>query len=52
MSRSDAAMVERTVPAMTFQRIPYPVPAADIPTLAVKSSIIAGAAMDRLERST
>ena len=43
MSRSHSSIIERTVPAMTFQRVPYPLPAADLPTLAVKSSIIAGA---------
>jgi uncharacterized protein len=32
----------RTVPAMSFKRAPQPVPAVDIPTLAVKSSLIAG----------
>ena len=32
----------RTIPAMSFRRMPRPMPAADVPTLAVKSSLIAG----------
>ena len=32
---------EQTIPAMAFKRLPNPIPAEDIPTLAVKSSIIA-----------
>jgi len=33
---------ELTLPAMAFKRLPNPIPAEDIPTLGVKSSIIAG----------
>ena len=32
----------RTIPAMSFRRAPQPTPPTDVPTLAVKSSLVAG----------